>query len=115
LAPVDASGNANGNANQLAALGSQALTQLGGTSLTQFFGQLTSAIGSENQTATDNQQSQQQVVAQATTLRNQVSGVSLDEEAVNVLQFQRAYQAAAQVLTVLNSLADSVLNLVQPY
>jgi flagellar hook-associated protein 1 FlgK len=48
-------------------------------------------------------------------LRNQVSGVSLDEEAVNVLQFQRAYQAAAQVLTVLNSLADSVLNLVQPH
>ena len=88
---------------------------LGGISLTQFFGQLTSGIGSENQTATDNRQSQQQVVAQATTLRNQVSGVSLDEEAVNVLQFQRAYQAAAQVLTVLNSLADSVLNLVQPY
>jgi flagellar hook-associated protein 1 FlgK len=114
LAPVDASGNANGNANQLAALESQSLTQLGGMSLTQYFGQIAGDIGQENQNATDNQQSQQQVVAQATSLVNQVSGVSLDEEAVNVLQFQRAYQAAAQVLTVLNNLADSILDLVQP-
>jgi flagellar hook-associated protein 1 FlgK len=115
LAPVDASGNANGNANQLAALESQSLTALGGMSLTQYFGRITSDIGQENQNATDNQQSQQQVVAQATSLVNQASGVSLDEEAVNVLQFQRAYQAAAQVLTVLNTLADSILSLVQPY
>ncbi|SPE23319.1 putative Flagellar hook-associated protein FlgK [Candidatus Sulfopaludibacter sp. SbA3] len=114
LAPVDASGNSNGNANQLAALANTPLTQLGGVSLTQYFGQLASSIGNENQTATNNQQSQQQVVAQATTLLNQVSGVSLDEEAVNVLQFQRSYQAAAQVLTILNTLADSVLNLIPP-
>ena len=114
LAPVDASGNANGNANQLAALESQPVKALGGMSLTQYFGQITSEIGQENQNATDNQTSQKQVVAQATSLVNQESGVSLDEEAVNVLQFQRAYQAAAQVLTVLNTLADSILNLVQP-
>jgi flagellar hook-associated protein 1 FlgK len=114
LAPVDASGNANGNANQLAALENSPLTQLGGMSLTQYFGQLAGSIGGENQTATDNQQSQQQVVSQATTLVNQVSGVSLDEEATNLLQFQRAYQAAAQVITTVNNLCDSVLALVQP-
>jgi flagellar hook-associated protein 1 FlgK len=114
LAPVDSSGNANGNANQLAALASQPLTQLGGNSLTQFFGDVTSGIGAENQNATDNQQSQQQVVAQATSLVNQVSGVSLDEQATNVLQFQRAYQATAQVLTSINNLADCILNLIQP-
>jgi flagellar hook-associated protein 1 FlgK len=115
LAPVDSLGNANGNANQLAALENTPVANLGGMSLTQYFGQIASGIGAESQTATDNQTSQQQVVAQATSLVNQASGVSLDEEAVNVLQFQRAYQAAAQVLTVMNTLADSVLNLVQPY
>jgi flagellar hook-associated protein 1 FlgK len=73
-----------------------------------------SDIGNENATATTNQSSQQQVVAQATTLRDQTSGVSLDQEAVNVLQFQRAYQAAAQVLTVLNTLADSLLSMMPP-
>jgi flagellar hook-associated protein 1 FlgK len=115
LAPVDSAGNANGNANQLAALENTSLTQLGGMTLTQYFGQIASQIGAANQTATDNQTSQQQVVASATTLVNQVSGVSLDEEATNVLQLQRAYQASAQVLTILNTLADTVLDMVEPY
>ena len=115
LAPVDSSGVANGNANQLAALATTPLSQLNNMSITDALGQLTAFLGNENSTATDNQQSQQQVVAQATTLVNQVSGVSLDAEAVSVLQFQRSYQAAAQVLTVLNTLADSVMNLIPPY
>jgi flagellar hook-associated protein 1 FlgK len=112
LAPVDSSGNSNGNANQLAGLESAPLTSLGGMSLTQYFGQIASSIGDENQTATDNQTSQQQVVAQATSLVNQASGVSLDDEAVNVLQFQRAYQAAAQLVTAVNNCLDSIINLI---
>jgi len=113
LAPVDSSGNVNGNALTLAALGSQAM--IGGQTASQYLAQITAGVGQENQTATTNAQTQQQVVAQATTLRDQASGVSLDEEAVNVLQFQKAYQAAAQVLMVLNTLADTTINLVQPY
>lgn len=113
LAPVDASGAANGIANELASLGSAGSTQgnINGLNLVQFLGSITSGIGQENQVATSNQTSQQQIAAQATTLRDQVSGVSLDEQAVNVLQFQRAYQAAAQVLTALNTLCDTTLNM----
>ncbi|HUP04081.1 MAG TPA: flagellar hook-associated protein FlgK [Bryobacteraceae bacterium] len=115
LAPVDSTGNANGNANQLASLESAPLALLGGKTLTQYFGQIASGVGAANQTATDNQTSQTQVVASATSLVNQVSGVSLDAEATNVLQFERAYQASAQVLTVMNTLVDSVLSMVQPW
>ena len=113
LAPVDASGTANGIANQLASLGSAGNTQgnIGGMNMVQYLAQIASAVGQENQTATTNQTTQQQVASQATTLRDQISGVSLDQEAVGVLQFQRAYQAAAQVLTVLNTLADTTLNM----
>jgi len=114
LAPVDSSGNSNGNANQLAALANTPLAELGGTSLTQYFGQIASDIGQENQTATDNETSQQQVVAQATTVINQVSGVNLNEQAAILTQFQNAYQANAQVLTVINTLADAVLNMITP-
>ena len=112
LAPVDAAGTANGNANQLASLGSQ--TVIGGQSLVQYLSQIAGSVGQENRDATTSQTTQQQIAAQATSLRNQVSGVSLDSEAVNVLQFQRAYQAVAHVLTVLNSLADTTLSLIQP-
>lgn len=114
LAPVDSSGNANGNANQLAALESNPLAALGGMTLTQYFGQIASAVGQANQTATDNQTSQQQIVAQATTLVNNASGVSLDQQATDILNLQRAYQAIAQVVTEINNMSASVMNLVQP-
>jgi flagellar hook-associated protein 1 FlgK len=114
LAPVDSSGNSNGNANTLAALGNTALPALGGVSLTQYFGQIASAMGQENSTATDNQQNQQQVVATATTAVNNASGVSLDAQAVNVMEFQRAYQSVAQVLTTLENIAESLMQVIQP-
>lgn len=113
LAPVDASGNSNGIANELADLGNAGTTEgnIDGMNLVQFMAQISSDVGQENQTATTNQTTQQQVAAQATTLRDQVSGVSLDAQAIDVLQFQRAYQATAQVLTVLNDVLDSTMNM----
>jgi flagellar hook-associated protein 1 FlgK len=117
LAPVDTDGNANGNANQLAALANAtgAIGTIAGLNFTEFFGQIATGVGQQNQAATANQQAQQQVVAQTKSLREQVSGVSLDEQAVNVLQFQRAYQATAQVLSVLNSIADATLAILPQY
>lgn len=116
LAPVDSSGNSNGNANALAALENPTGTQgtIGGLSYIQYFGQVAGDVGQENQTATANEQTQQQVAAQATSLRDQVSGVSLDKEASTVLQFQQAYQATAQVLTVLDNLGSDLMNLIVP-
>ncbi len=116
LAPVDASGNVNGNANALAALENPTGTQgtVGGLSYLQYFGQIAAGAGQENQTATNNEQTQQQVTAQATSLRDQVSGVSLDKEASALLQFQQAYQATAQVLTVLDNLGNDLMNLIVP-
>lgn len=114
LAPVDASGNANGNANLLASLAnpSNAQGQINGQDFTSFFAGIAATAGQENSTATSNQTLQQQVVTNTQSLRNQVSGVSLDGQASAVLQFQRAYQAVAQVLTIINNLANSILALV---
>lgn len=113
LAPVDSSGTANGIANQLADLGNAGNTQgtIGGMNLVEYLAGIASAVGQDNQTATTNQTTQQQVTAQATSLRDSISGVSLDEQATDVLQFQRAYQATAQVLTILNDLCDSTMNM----
>ena len=91
LAAVDASGNANGNANALAALENPMGKQgtIGGLGYIAYFGQIAANAGQENQTATANEQTQQQVAAQATTLRDQVSGVSLDKEATRCSSFSR--------------------------
>ena len=46
---------------------------------------------------------------QAVATRDQVSGVSLDEEAANLIRFQQAYQASAKVMQVAGQLFDAVL------
>ena len=42
--------------------------------------------------------------------RQSVSGVSLDEEATNLIKYQKAYQAAAKVITVFDDMLDTLIN-----
>jgi flagellar hook-associated protein FlgK len=46
---------------------------------------------------------------QAVSARDQVSGVSLDAEAADLIRFQQAYQASAKILQVASQLFDSIL------
>ena len=113
LAPVDQNGNSNGNALQLASLAnSTANGGINGQTFENFFSQFASAVGNENATAAANQQGQRQIVAQTKTLRDQVSGVSLDEQAVLMVQYQKSYQAAARLISVIDSLTEATINLV---
>ena len=45
-------------------------------------------------------------------MRQQISGVSLDEEAENMMEYQRSYQAVSKMLGTLNSLTDTLMNMV---
>ena len=46
---------------------------------------------------------------QAVSARDQVAGVSMDQEAADLIRFQQAYQASAKVLQVASELFDSIL------
>ena len=50
------------------------------------------------------------VLAQLDTLRGQMSGVSIDEEAATMLRFQRAYEANARFFGVVDGLLEEMLN-----
>jgi flagellar hook-associated protein 1 FlgK len=113
LAPVDASGNSNGNANQLAALAT-AEGQIDRQSYSGFFGGIAAAAGRENQTATNNETTQQSVLTQAQSLQQQISGVSLDGQATELMQYQKAYQAVAEIMTTIGNLANSLLAIMPP-
>ncbi len=63
--------------------------------------------------ATNNTEVQQSLVTQAKDLRQQYQGVSLDEEATTLMQFQRAYQANAKFLTVLDQLTQTAIDILQ--
>jgi flagellar hook-associated protein FlgK len=51
----------------------------------------------------------QVVYEQAIETREQVSGVSLDEEAADLIRFQQAYQASAKVMQTASTLFDAIL------
>ena len=58
------------------------------------------------QTARSEQSVRDEIVTQAETLRDQVSGVSLDEEAMQLMKYQRAYEANARFFRVIDQTLD---------
>ena len=105
--------SANGIALQLAGLDNAPGGQINGLGYTQYFASLTAQVGNAVSSANTAVTSQTQVVAQAQSARQQLSGVSLDEEAVQLVQLQRSYQAASKVVNVVDQLMQSILNMVQ--
>ena len=50
------------------------------------------------------------LVNQLNNQRQQASAVSLDEETTHLIQYQHAYQAAARVISVVDSMLDTLIN-----
>ena len=103
----------NGTALKLANLESNPANQINGLSFSQFFSSVASRLGSQIAAAQSGVQVQTGVVAHADALRQQLSGVSLDEEAVRVVELQRSYQAASKIVSVVDELTQTLLGLVQ--
>ena len=53
------------------------------------------------------------IAAQTKNLRQQLSGVSLDEEATIVIQFQRAYEANSRLIAVLDQLTEETIQILR--
>ena len=102
----------NGIALRLAGLDSDPNGQINGLSFTQFFSTLASRVGNAAQSADTSVAAQTQLVAQAKTLRQQLSGVSMDEEAIRLIQLQSSYQAASKVVTIVDQLMQSLIDMV---
>jgi flagellar hook-associated protein 1 FlgK len=99
----------NTNASALANLSSANIVN--GQTATGFLASFLGQIGSDTAAATTNNSAQQTTLTQLTTQRDSLSGVSLDQEAANLTQYQRAYQAASQVFNIANSIMASAINL----
>jgi flagellar hook-associated protein 1 FlgK len=69
-------------------------------------------VGTRTHQAELNSEAQTVLLNQAIEARESVSGVNLDEEAADLLRFQQAYQAAAQVITTANSLFQTLIEAV---
>ena len=102
----------NGNMRAFAADGDASFINNGNMSLTQGVSQLTSSVGSIASQAQYASDAQTSINTQLTDQRNSVSGVNLDEEAADMVRYQQAYQAAAQIIQVANQTFQSILSAV---
>jgi len=102
----------NANARTLAALDGTGVLDGGITSLTTGLGTLTASVGSDARHADMTLEAQQTIHDQIGAERDSVSGVNLDEEAADLLRFQQAYQAAAQVIATADTVFQTLLGAV---
>ncbi|RXH55809.1 flagellar hook-associated protein FlgK [Granulicella sibirica] len=99
----------NTNANALAALGTASL--LGGESASSYLTGVLGTLGSAVAGATTDQTAQQATLAQLTTQRDSLSGVSLDDEAADLTKYQRSYQAASKLFQIVDTIIEAAINL----
>jgi flagellar hook-associated protein 1 FlgK len=105
-------GAAGGNGNALALASLANIKTTNGYTLAQFYGTIGGQLGSDLSFAKNDASTQQSLLNQAQTMRQQVSGVSLNQDAENLMEFQRSYQAVSKMIGVLNSVTDTLMNMV---
>jgi flagellar hook-associated protein 1 FlgK len=96
-------------ARNLAALQNNRVLNGGTATMNEAWADMVYRVGRDAQVATDRSQSRSEVVRQMDTLRDQVSGVSLDEEATSMLKFQRAYEANARFFRTIDQTLDTLM------
>ena len=110
-ASSDGTAGDNTNANALLALQNQ--TIVAGQTPLNYYSGLIFKVGSDVSNALTEQQSNATILQQVQSLQGGVSGVDVNEEAANLIRFQTAYTASAQLSTVINTLLQTTIDIVQ--
>ena len=94
---------------KIANLASAAQSTLNNATFGDDYDSTVAGLGSALNTANTQVTDQTQVTNMLATQRSSVSGVSVDEEMTNLMTFQRAYQASAQLVTTVNTMMGDLL------
>lgn len=104
-APGDAS-----IALQIANLQRTGVASLGGSSFDEYYASLVTVLGADTARAEGLAESSERLVSHLEALRQSVAGVNIDEEVTNLVASQRAYEAAARVITAIDEMLDVLVN-----
>jgi len=105
---IDAQGN---NLNLMRILELESAGIVSGQSLTEAYLDLVGDVGNEATQAEISYDALEVLEAQAIEARDRVSGVSLDREAADLIRFQQAYQASAQIIQIATKIFDDMLRI----
>ena len=83
----------------------------GTQTLEDYYASTMTFVGIQSQQAQRNEENNELLVSQLETFRESYSGVSLDEEMVNLIQFQRAYEASARYISTVDRVMQTLINM----
>ncbi len=99
----------NANALRLAALADSKTLNNNTATFAESFAALQFKVGTATQNSGRTLEAQNAVLVQLQNQRDAISGVSLDEEALDLIRFQRAYQAATKFISTIDQLTGEVI------
>ncbi len=102
----------NSNAAAMVALRDSRVFGDGTLSAEEFLQSIVSDVGSQTSSLRDRSESQELLVQQLSNQRQRLSGVNLDEEAVNLITYQRTFQASARFIGIINELLATLIQTV---
>ncbi len=109
LVAASSNGQAGDAGNAIALSDLQRSTLVGSTTIDGAYSQLVTQIGSDSQQSQQSLDNATALVDSLSNRRQSVSGVSLDEEMANLLQYQRGYQASARALTAMDDMINELI------
>jgi flagellar hook-associated protein 1 FlgK len=108
---ASADGTIGDNKNLAALQAVRTATAIRGQSPIDFYSSMVNRLGNDLERAKSEQEAGDLVLTQLSNQRSAVSGVSLDEEATNLIRYQRAYEAAARVVSAVDEMMQTAINL----
>lgn len=103
----------NQTALAIAKLEGTPVSALAGSTMKESYQSLIGTLAAKTSQAGTDVESTNAVTQTLQNQRESISGVSMDEEAVNLMRYQRAYQGAARLVTVVDELMDTMMNMVR--
>jgi flagellar hook-associated protein 1 FlgK len=100
------------NAEALAKLPSTASKMLSNMSITEYYRNIVGELGTQTATSKQQLEVHEAIAESLQSQRDAISGVSLDEETINLMANQRAFQGSARYITVVNEMLQTVLDLI---
>jgi flagellar hook-associated protein 1 len=101
----------NSNVADLLAFQRQSSDALGGASVDTFYQGIVATLGIRSAAAQDRYTGSQAIKSAVQGQREAISGVSIDEETVNLIRYQSGYQAAARFISTVNDLIQVLLKM----
>lgn len=100
-------------AGRIAALGSESVAALNGRSISDYYNAIVTDVAVKGSAASASVQAAGAITSALSAQREAISGVSLDEETINLLRLERAFEGAARYTSTVNRLIEEMLSIVR--